>query len=84
MGRKRADGLGDFICCCISSLALFKGIVTCPGWYLGVNLHLNNDYVRPCKFRRQGEETSKESRKMKAIQQLLALAGCEAEALRDT
>lgn len=59
VGRKRAEGLGDFICCCIPSLALYKGIVICPGWYLGVNLQLNNDCVRHCKFRRHGEETSK-------------------------
>lgn len=69
-GRKRAERLGDFICWCISSLALFKGVVICLGWYLGVNLQLSNDCVRPFKLRRQGEETSKESRKMKAIQWL--------------
>lgn len=65
--RRPAEGLGDFICCHISSAALFKSIFICLDWFLGANLQLSSDCVISCKFSRKGRETSKKSQKIKVI-----------------
>ena len=49
VARRAAEGLGDFVCCYISSAALVKDIFICLVWVLGAVLSLSSDCVRSPK-----------------------------------